>query len=138
MRGKDGLEHEMHHQSAERALIEPVEVEGTYRPACFGQRRGNGALLRRDEIAGGVADEIIGTGELGEIWRDARTPPLAVLADDGDEMLRSAVEIELELAVLIDWAKRSHRCRPLALLAETLAPELHIPGGEAREAVRVG
>ncbi len=59
----------------------------------------------------------------------------AILADHGDEMLRRAVEIELELAVLIDGAERRDRRRPLAVLAEALAPELHIPGGEAREPV---
>src|SRR5262249_40262534 len=52
-------------------------------------------------------------------------------------MLRSAVEIELKLAVLIDWAKRSDWCRALALLAKALAPELHIPSSEAREAIAV-
>ena len=53
-------------------------------------------------------------------------------------MLRRAVEIELELAVLIDGAERRDRRGPLAALAEALAPELHIPGGEAREAVAIG
>ena len=63
---------------------------------------------------------------------------LALLANDGDEMLRRAVEIELKLAVLIDRAKRRDRRRPLAVLAEALAPELHVPGGETRQAVAVG
>ena len=53
-------------------------------------------------------------------------------------MLRRAVEIELELAVLVDRAERRDRRRPLAVLAEALAPELHIPGGEARQPVAIG
>src|ERR1044071_7916938 len=53
-------------------------------------------------------------------------------------MLWCAVEIELKLAVLIDGAKRSDRRRTLPLLAEALAPKLHIPGSEARQAIRVG
>ncbi len=52
-------------------------------------------------------------------------------------MLRRAVEIKLELAVLVDGAESGDRRRPLASLAEALAPELHIPGGEARETVAV-
>ena len=51
-------------------------------------------------------------------------------------MMRRAVEIELELAVLIDRTERRDRRRPLALLAEALAPKLHIPGGEARSRSR--
>ena len=53
-------------------------------------------------------------------------------------MLRRAVEIELKLAVLVDRAERRDRRRPLAVLAEALAPELHVPGGEARQAVAIG
>ena len=61
----------------------------------------------------------------------------ARLTDHGDQVLRRAVEIKLELAVLIDGAEGRDRRRALALFAEALAPELHIPGGEARQAVAV-
>src|SRR5262249_27553787 len=66
MRGKDGFEHEMHHQRAERTLIQRVEIDGAHRPACIGQRLGNGALLCHDEVASGVASQIIGAGQLCE------------------------------------------------------------------------
>src|SRR5215467_5776084 len=62
MRGKDGFEHEMHHERAESALIQYVEIDGAHRSACIGQCLGNRALLRRNEIAGGAAGEIIGAG----------------------------------------------------------------------------
>src|SRR5262245_24859537 len=53
-------------------------------------------------------------------------------------MLRRAVETELKLAVLINRTERCDRRRSLAVLAEALAPELHIPGGEAREPIAIG
>src|SRR4029079_17832418 len=94
VRRKDGLDHEMHHQRAKRPLIEYLEVDGSHRPACIGQRCGDRALLCSNEIAGGVAGEIVGAGELSEVRCDARTSALAVLANDGDKMLWRAVQIE--------------------------------------------
>ena len=62
--GENRLQHEVHHQSADGALVKPFDVDGADRPAGGDQRLGDGALLRRDEIAGGVPREIIGMGEL--------------------------------------------------------------------------
>ena len=137
MRREDGFQHEMHHQRARAPLVEDIEIDGAHRAPLGHQRLGDGALLRRDQVAGGMAGEIIGAGELGEVGRHARAAAGAILADHGDEVLRRAVEIELELAVLVDRAKRRDRRGALAVLAEALAPELHIPGGEARQAVGI-
>src|SRR5262245_12465813 len=77
-------------------------------------------------------------GDLGESGRHARAATGAVLAHHGDEVLRRAVEIELKLAMLIDRAEGCNRRRSFSVLAETLAPELDVPGGEAREPVAIG
>ena len=80
MRGEDGLQHEMHHQGAERALVQRFEVDGAYRSPRLDQGLGDGALLRRDEVAGRTTSEIVGARELGEVGRDARTLPFAGFA----------------------------------------------------------
>ena len=72
MRREDGFQHEMHHQRAERPLVQPLEVDGAHRAPRGDQRLGDGALLRRHEVARRVAGEIIGAGGLGEVGRDAR------------------------------------------------------------------
>jgi hypothetical protein len=69
MRRQHGFQHEMHHQRAERAFVEPFDIDSADRPARLGQGLGDGALLRRDEVAGGVPREIIRAGELGEVGR---------------------------------------------------------------------
>src|SRR6185312_910275 len=138
MAGEDRFQHEMHHQGAKRPLVEPFEVDGAHRPAGREQGLGDRLLLRGHEIAGGVPREVLGVGDLGEIGRDARPAAGAILAHHCDEVLRRAVEIELKLAVLIDRTKCRDRRRPLALLAEALAPELHVPGGEARKPIAIG
>ena len=69
MPGEDRFQHEMHHQSAERPLVEPFEVDGAHRAAGGEQSLGDRLLLRGDEIAGGVACEVLGVGDLGEVRR---------------------------------------------------------------------
>ena len=78
MRREDGFQHEMHHQRAERPLIQPVEVDDADRAPRGDQRLGDGALLRRHEVARGVAGEVIGARGLGEIGRDARACALSI------------------------------------------------------------
>src|SRR5262245_7309918 len=85
-----------------------------------------------------MAREIVGARELGEVGRETRPAAFAGFADDGYEVLRRAVEIELKLAMLIDRAKRRDRRSPLAVLAQALAPKLHVPGGEASQTVGIG
>ena len=138
MRRQDGFQHEMHHQGPERALIEDIEVDRAHRAPLAYERFGDGALLRRDEVAGEPAGEVVGAGALGEVGRQKRAASGASLADYGDEVLGRAVEIKLKLAMLIDRAKRGDRGDPLALLAQALAPELHIPGGKAGQTIGVG
>jgi hypothetical protein len=57
MSGDDRLQHEMHHQFAERFLIEPAEVNRPHRTAIPGQRFGRGPPFRSDQIANGLAAE---------------------------------------------------------------------------------
>ena len=70
MRCKDGFQHEMHHQSAERPLIQPVEVDSAHGTSRGDQRLRDGALLRSHEVARRVAGQVIGAGGLGEVGRD--------------------------------------------------------------------
>src|SRR3954469_9958597 len=49
--GQDGLEHEMHHELADRALVEALDMQAPGRAAVLRQRVGGGAALRRDEVA---------------------------------------------------------------------------------------
>ena len=70
--GEDGLQHEMHHQGAERPLVEALDVDGADRAPCRGQGLGNGALLGRHQVAGAVTGEVIGVGYPCQIRRDAR------------------------------------------------------------------
>src|SRR6202521_4385612 len=102
---QNGLKHEMHHQRAKSPLIERVEVDGADRPAGGNQRLGNSALLGCHEVSGGMAPPKPGTRAPGASGRGTRASACAVIPDDGDEMLRRAVEIELKLAVLVHGAE---------------------------------
>ncbi len=53
------------------------------------------------------------------------------------QMLRSSIEIELQLAVLIHRPESRDGSRALAALAQALAPKLGVPQGEALQAVGV-
>ena len=77
MRREDGFQHEMHHQRAQRPLVQPLEVDGADRAPRGDQRLGDGALLRRHKVAGGVAGQVIGAGGLGQVRRDARAGAFA-------------------------------------------------------------
>ncbi len=74
-RGDDRLQHEMHQQLAEVALVHAFEMDGAHRAAVLRQRLGGGAALRRDQIAHGLAGEIRLAGELGEVGGHARAAP---------------------------------------------------------------
>src|SRR5579875_1166783 len=68
--GDDGLEHEMHEEPAEHALVESREVEAPSRPAAADEALLGGALLGIEKIAHAPADEIAERGIGGEIGRD--------------------------------------------------------------------
>ncbi len=70
MAGQNGFQHEMHHQSAQASLIEPVEIDGADRAASRDQGVRDGAALRGDEIARGTAREIVSAGNLREVGRN--------------------------------------------------------------------
>src|SRR6516164_10900640 len=77
-------------------------------------------------------------GDLREVRADSGACASNSLAYHGDQVLRHAVEIELELAVLVNRAECCDRRGPAAPLAKAFAPELHIPGGEACEPIAIG
>ena len=64
----------MHHQRPKRGFVERDEVDGPDRAAGGHEGLGDGALLRGDEVAGGMAGEIVGAGELGEVGRKRAVP----------------------------------------------------------------
>ena len=64
--------------------------------------------------------------------------PAGAGGDDGEQLVARAGDEELQLAVLIDRAERGDRRRALAVLAEALGPELHVPAREALEPVGIG
>src|SRR5581483_5019504 len=135
--GEDRFQHEMHHERAERALVQDFQIDGPHRPPGSDQGLGDGALLRGDQVSRRLAREIFRVGELGEVRSDARPPANTIFADHSDEVLWRAIEIKLQLAVLIDRPKRRDRGGPLPVFAQAFGPELHIPGGKTRQAVAV-
>src|SRR5262245_56984840 len=95
MSRENGFQHEMHHERAERPLVHYLNVDGAHRAAMRDQRFGNRALLGGNEVARRMAREVVGARELGEVGRETRPAAFAGFADDGYEVLRRAVEIEL-------------------------------------------
>src|SRR5262245_48074723 len=130
MTGEDCFQHEVHHQGAERSLVKLRDVDSAHRASRGDQRLWNGFLLCCHEVACRATAEVLGMGDSGEIAAHPRTCAADRLAHDGDDMLLRAVEIKLQLTMLVDWSKRRDRGRPLALLAQALTPELHIPSGK--------
>ena len=55
MRGDDRLQHEMHQQLADVALVDLRQMDGAHRAAVLRERLGGGAALRRDQVADGFA-----------------------------------------------------------------------------------
>ena len=80
MRGEDCFQHEMHHQRAQRPLVQPVRsMVRTGRPAV--ERLRHGLRLRRHEVARGLAGEVAGPRCLGEFGATMRVlPPLSARA----------------------------------------------------------
>ena len=64
--GQDGLDHEMHDEPAEHALVERIEPENPHRAAVLGQHVGGGALLGVDQVADRLALEIAEPRVVGE------------------------------------------------------------------------
>src|SRR5262245_32398863 len=126
-RGDDGLQHEMHEQLAQARLVELVDMDGAHRAAVLGQRLGGGAAFGSGEVANGLAGEFQLTRELGEIGGHARTAAGGGGGDDGDQLVARAGDVELQLAMLIDRSERGDGRRALAVLAQALGPELHVP-----------
>ena len=139
MRRENRFQHEMHHERAERAARPAVQVDGADRAAMrrSAPRGWRAARRQRGRPPHGRRDSRRRQAWRGPV-RDAGPRPSQAVADHGDEVLGRAVEIKLELAVLIDRAERRDGRGALAVLAEALAPELHVPGGEARETVGIG
>ena len=56
---------------------------------------------------------------------------------DREQLVARAGDEKLQLAMLVDRAKRTDRRRAFATLAKAFRPELHIPAGEALEPVGI-
>src|SRR6185437_8799431 len=136
--GDDGLQHEMHEERAEALLIESLESHHPSRASVAQQARRRGALLGGQQIAHAASGEIGESAVGGEIGRQRGARALLLQHQQGKELVRGTAEIELKLAVLIDDAESTHGRRALAVLAETLGPELPIPEAEGRQPIDIG
>src|SRR5579885_160264 len=96
-----GLEHEMHHQRADAALVDLFDMHLAHGAAVFGQRFGGRAGFGGGEIADAAAGKIIEAQRLRA--RGGRGGALSLHAggDDRVELGAGAAEKKLELAVLI-------------------------------------
>ena len=94
--------------------------------------------LRGDEIADGLAGEVRLARELRELGGPCAGPARRADRDDGEQLVARAGDEQLQLAVLVDRPERADRRRALAVLAEALGPELHVPAREALEPVGIG
>src|SRR5262245_42188367 len=134
-RGDDGLQHEMHEQLAQARLVELVDMDGAHGTTVLGQRLGGGAAFGGGEVADGLAGEIRLARELGEIGGHARTAAGGGGSDDGDQLVARAGDVELQLAMLVNRPERGDGRGALAVLAQALGPQLHVPAREAFEPV---
>ena len=126
----------MHEQLAEARLVERLGENAAHRAAILDERLDGGAALRRDKVADGLAGEVGLAREPREVIRDARTTAGGADGDDGEQLVTRPGDEELELAVLVDRPDGAYRGRALAVLAETLGPELDVPARKALEPVR--
>src|SRR4029078_9865925 len=138
MRGDDRLQHEMHHQLAESLLIEPVDVDRPHRTAVLGERLGSRAAFRCNQVADRLAGKTGLTRELGQLAVNARTLSGGADRDDGEKLVTRPGYEQLQLAVLIYPSERGNRRGPVAVLAEALRPQLHVPMRQALQAVAIG
>src|SRR5690606_3547892 len=125
--GEDRLQHEVHQECAERALIEAVYVKDSHRSAGLSQRPGDAVRLGRDEVAGMAARHFVEASLRRKLGINARTCPGRRRPQHGDQMLARAVHEELKLAVLIEGPQARDRSGSHAVLAQALGPELNIP-----------
>src|SRR6185312_10122682 len=98
--------------------------------AVLGERLCGGAALRSNQVAHGLAGKVGLAGKLGEIGVHAGTATGGLRRHDREQFVARSRDVKLELAMLIDRAERTDRCRALAVLAETLGPKLDVPLGE--------
>src|SRR5579885_58309 len=138
MGGDDRLQHEMHHQRAERALIQLRDMDRADRAAVLRERVGGGAALGRDEIADFSAAEIRLARTLRERTVHARTGVRDIRRENGEQLVARPRKPKLQLAVLVDRAESRDRRCALAVLAETFRPELYPPAGETLAAIVIG
>ena len=104
-RGNDGLDHEMHEKGAQRRLVEDADLHDPRRTAIGDKAVCRRPAHRRNNISEGAAIEV---GKLFVVVGarrpevDARSGPGAVGQNECEGFVGRAVEIELELAVLVD------------------------------------
>src|SRR5829696_4303031 len=118
--GQDGLGHEMHHELADSALVEALDMQAPGRAAVLRERIGSGAALRGDEVADAPPGKARLAGPPRELRVDLRPLPRRADRQDREQLVLRPGKIELLLRVLVDRADRRDRLRALAVLAEAL------------------
>src|SRR5215210_5836407 len=111
--GQDGLEHEMHHELADSALVEALDLHAPRRAAVLRQRVGGGAALRRDEVADAAPGKTRLAGAPRELRVDLRPLPRRADGQDREQLVLRPAKIELLLRVLVDRPDRGDRLRAL-------------------------
>ncbi len=125
--GNDGFEHEVHHQRPERRLVRLLQTDRADRPVVTskGFHRSPGADIH--QIPETMAREI----GYPLVFRKCGIKTRAIAShgtnQDGDELIGRTVEIELQLAVLIDRPKSRDRGCSFATLSQAFGPKLSMP-----------
>src|SRR5690606_28857628 len=99
--GENRLQHEMHQVSAQRALIQAIDVDKAHRPSRAGQRSRNALSLCRHEVARMAARHRVEARQLCELRIDPSTSACCRLPQHGDHVLPRAIHEKLKLTVLI-------------------------------------
>ena len=97
-----------------------------------------GAALRRHQVANGMPAKIVDLGIVKVMLFDFWAQPGDIFMEYGENLVRRAVEIKLQLAVLVHRAGGADRRNALAVLAQALGPKLLLPAGKLPKLVGVG
>src|SRR6185312_90191 len=138
MRGDDRLQHEMHHQRAERTLVELGDMKRANRAAVRSERIRRRKSLCGDKIADLLATELGLASKLREFCVHARSGTRNIRCQHREQFVARARKPKLQLAVLVDRAEGRNRRHALAVLAEAFGPKLHPPVGKTLAAVGIG
>src|SRR5215203_2702962 len=98
--GQDGLEHEMHQELADSALVEALDVHAPRRAAVLRERVGGGAALGGDQVADAAPGKARLAGPPRELRLDLRPLPCRRDGQHGEQLVLRPGKIELLLRVL--------------------------------------